>query len=65
MEFSFLIMSMRGIKETDQEINLEMNLRAVWTDRRLQNLTGGKELLILHPSSVSGHLWIPDVFIGE
>lgn len=42
-----------------------MNLHIYWVDSRLQNLTDGKEFLVVNAGALAGHIWTPDVFIGN
>jgi hypothetical protein len=66
VDFSILIMNVRDIKELNEELSLEMNLRIYWKDTRLSHLAdrSGNKFIVLNPKLVE-KIWIPDIFIGN
>ncbi|OXA56740.1 Gamma-aminobutyric acid receptor subunit rho-2 [Folsomia candida] len=66
VDFSVLIMNVRDIKELNEELSLEMNLRIYWKDTRLSHLAdrSGDKFIVLNPKLVES-IWMPDIFIDH
>ncbi|XP_035706312.1 gamma-aminobutyric acid receptor subunit rho-2 isoform X2 [Folsomia candida] len=59
-------MNVRDIKELNEELSLEMNLRIYWKDTRLSHLAdrSGDKFIVLNPKLVES-IWMPDIFIDH
>ncbi|CAG7832575.1 unnamed protein product [Allacma fusca] len=67
VNFSVIIMNVRDIKEINEELSLEMNLRMYWRDTRLKHLavtTGVNTFLVLNPNLLD-KIWHPDIFVDH